>query len=545
MRTYKLTLFTAAMALVAASCDNLDPIDKEYNPLEYDDDMSYFTGELRQGDEVVDARLVMFYENGLGRSAGAYILNDDGLYSDSLTVKLAEGSGQVEIPVKGIPEKGGAGNALKIKAFIQLETHNVYKEFEAEAIQDILLYGSESTLDGSLVTQAQVTDAAIELIYNSTQAYEVQISASEVLGLEVPEVSMTLPAAPNNGSVRLPLSGKPTSYGDYTLTVRLVKGDQEYTTSVTVYVRGEIGFDSGESYLKGDLVRGQAITGQTLMVAYEIYGTSDLEMTVVMDESDGIYVDEYLTVLTASGTGFVEVPLAGTPQVSGDKALTVNFEKDDIVYTATVNVFIETTGGEQFVEETFIWNGLEYKTIHIDINNDSYVDAGEVWLDRNIGATSNDPGLYGANNGNPDSYGHYYQYGVSYGSSFITGYSIDFDAMTPWNICPDGYRVPTRTEFARAVQAAIPGSTLDDNNPLVTVPGGNVAEALLDSPFRLPAVGALVEDVPQNVGLYSFYWTTDKGSDTAPWRIEFTSSATSGQNWAGPEWQHPVRCVRE
>ncbi len=544
MKTTKLFLTAVSVALLFTACDKMPTIDKEYNPGVINKAASSVSMEetFRQGDELTSSKIILSYENGLGREAEVLVPEVNGIYSDPVKVTLASrnsennGNGTVEITLQGAPL---TKDKTKLRPTIRFATHEVFVEYEVTPKADIILNAASSAASGTFKIFKPVQNGKLSVNYNSTKPHTVTIGVAEVIGIAGAEFTTTLPAAPGGGTIDIPLEGTPSDHGSTSYVVRMVKGDTEYTMTKAIDIAGEVAFDIAGSSVVGDITGGDPLSGVKIILKY----TADraMNMTVSVPAVNGISAAAYQATLSA-GTNTIEIPLVGTPADSDDKTLVVRMEENNIIYTATI--VAKGKPGEPFEEETITFNGLTYKTVFVDLNGNGFVNKGEVWLDRNIGATSNDPGTYGEGNGNAASFGHYYQFGVAYGSAFQNPYTIDITAMSPWNICPDGYTVPTDEQFAMAMAALVPGSTRNGRNVSGTA---GITETIMNSVLKLPMVGALVSDVPQNVGIRGYYWTSSAGSNSAPWRIELNlNTATStGSNWSGWNWQHPVRCIKK
>lgn len=520
-------------------------IDKEYNPGFIDNSLSYVDGTFRQGDEATNVKIILAYENGLGRTVTVYVPEINGVYADPMVVKLADasandnGNGIIEIPLLGTPiEKKTGTDKMKLRPTIKFDTHEVYVTFEELVTAEILLTSTTSV--GNMAIFQPITDAKIVLGYNTTKAIDVSINVAEVSGIMCPEFTTTLPAAPAGGTIEIPLSGTPEYYGEMTLVVRVADRENEYNINAKIEVKGEITLYPNESMVVGNLNPGVAITTEYIALKYSAEQAQ--AVTVSVAAVNGVSVPAYDVTFAATPgtTGVQNIPLTGTPGQGDIETLTIEIKKGNIVYSATIIV----NPGVPFVEETITYQGLTYKTVFVDINGNGLANRGEVWLDRNIGATSNDPGTYGTGNGNPASFGDYCQYGAAYGATYSPSYVIDYATMTPWNICPPGYQVPSMELFVKAMNSLVPGSTISGNN-LTGVVG--MSEVLMNSVLKLPLAGSIDANGVKETGIKGYYWTSTEGNNTAPWRMllnENTSNSVSA-GWAGGVWALSVRCVKE
>lgn len=544
MKTFKIFLAAASAVSIFSGCNNLPAIDKEYNPLEIVAGESSLTGTFRQGDELTDAKIVLSYRNGLGRQAEILVPEVSGIYADPVPVTLASrnadnnGDGTLEITLKGVP---AVKTNIKLRPTIRLATHEVFVIMEITPKGDIVLDAAASTVSGTFKIFQPLEGGKISVNYNSTKPHDVTISVAEVVGVIGPEFSTTLPAAPGGGFVDVPLQGTPTNHGNQNFVIRMVgEGGVEYTMTKPIPIQGEITFDIGASSVTGEFITGEAVTDAFVTLAYT--AERDMNMTISIDNVDGIMAAPFEEVLPA-GSGTVEIPLSGTPTNDNDKNLTISLIENNVLYTAQITVVMNP--GIEFVEETIMFNSLEYKTVFVDVNGNGKATRGEVWLDRNIGATSNNPGTYGASGANTDSFGQFAQWGRPYGSAYDSSWAIDFVNMSPWTtICPEGYEVPTALQWRDAI-VKLTGGTPNNNN-VTNVPG--ITEILMASALKLPLPGwQATGDAPGDPGTRGFYWTsTVTPNNNAVWRIEINNNAASstGSNWAGGEWRAQVRCIK-
>lgn len=545
MKTFKIFLAAASAVSIFSGCNNLPAIDKEYNPLEIVAGESSLTGTFRQGDELTDAKIVLSYRNGLGRQAEILVPEVSGIYADPVPVTLASrnadnnGDGTLEITLKGVP---AVKTNIKLRPTIRLATHEVFVIMEITPKGDIVLDAAASTVSGTFKIFQPLEGGKISVNYNSTKPHDVTISVAEVVGVIGPEFSTTLPAAPGGGFVDVPLQGTPTNHGNQNFVVRMVgEGGVEYTMTKPIPIQGEITFDIGASSVTGEFITGEAVTDAFVTLAYT--AERDMNMTISIDNVDGIMAAPFEETLPA-GSGTVVIPLSGTPTNDNDKNLTISLIENNVLYTAQITVVMNP--GIEFVEETVTFNSLEYKTVFVDVNGNGKATRGEVWLDRNIGATSNDPGTYGAAGANPASFGQFLQWGKPYGETTYDGsYVIDFEGTSPWStVCPPGYEVPSLLQWRDAV-IKITGGTADGNN-VKDVPG--LSLIMMNSVLKIPMTGWTTDGsgVYQSQGTQGTFWTSTMGSNTAPWKVQFNidTAANTGSGWADRAWQIPVRCIK-
>jgi hypothetical protein len=177
---------------------------------------------------------------------------------------------------------------------------------------------------------------------------------------------------------------------------------------------------------------------------------------------------------------------------------------------------------------------------------------GNTWMDRNLGAIA--PARA---SGDCYAYGNLHQWGrdgdghedrnsstspgpvsTSYnGSDFITTNASPNDWLSspdvnrwtsskgPEDPCPDGYRVPTISEFS-------------------ALPISNAADAL-SSPLALPTAGARrFTGAFQAVGSFGYYWSVTPLSDNSL-RLNFSSSGSSTASAPPRGRGQSIRCIKD
>lgn len=547
MKTFK--LLTVCALLAVAGCGKDPKIDKVYNTVNINSAASSFSGSLTQGEAVAQGtRITLAYTNGLGKSAQVLLPEVNGLYCNPINVQLASptasnnGNGTLEIPVSGIPTASGSMN---LRPVIRVGEYEVFITITTTVTPAIALDASASVVSGTFHIGKAVANGNIALHYTSYAKQEVTVSSDETAGISVTKFTASLPAAPSGGTLDVPVTGTPTDYGTKTLKIKMMQGDNSYTADIPVVIEGDITLDAAGSTVEGTLSKGVELSGVSIALRYT--AAAQQQATISVETTNGIGCDAFDATLAAANGGTVNVPLSGTPVSDGVVNLTVVVKIGSTNYTATIPVTVlSDVPGIPFVPETFTYEELEYKTIFIDVNGNGYVDPGDVWLDRNIGATSTDPGTYGAGGVNAASIGQMIQYGKPYGSAYDASYEIDYDALGEWTtICPEGYAVPTLAEFNAAI-AKVTGGTVSGNG--VSGSAG-ITLTLMASELKLPLGGWLTggATVPQAYGEGAAYWTSSKGSNTAPWKVDINNNTATntGANWADAAWQIPVRCVKK
>ncbi|MDD3108108.1 MAG: hypothetical protein PHV49_02715 [Alistipes sp.] len=541
--------FLCFCALCLAGCGKDPQIDKVYDTVLLNATQSSFYGTLIQGVPVTSGvRINLAYTQGLGQTAEVLLPETAGLYCDPTVVQLAAasgtdyGSGTLVLPVSGTPTASGS---ITLRPVLRVGGYELFLKIPVSVTPSIALDVAQSSVSGTFHIGEAVSQGVISLFYTSYASQSVNVSAAAVEGLTVTSYTTTLEAAPSGGFLKIPVTGTPTAYGTQTLSVTLQQGDNNYVAAIPIVVTGDITLLPAKSALLGIMLKGEPLDEVSLAVAYTT--PSAVEATLQVAASNGVEGSAFTTSLPAATAGIIEIPLSGTPLSDGTMNLTAEVTINKVLYTMILPVMVYTdTPGVPFVPETITYQGLEYQTLFVDINGNGYVDPGDVWLDRNIGATSPDPGSYGASGANAAAMGQMLQYGKPYGATtFDPDYTIDYDGVGEWSICPEGYMVPTLTQFNAAI-AKLTGGTVSGNGVSGSV---GITLNLMESALGLPLSGWLTggATVPQAYGEAAGYWTSSKGSNTAPWKVDINNSSASvtGGNWVDAAWQIPVRCVKK
>lgn len=541
-----------ALLSILAGCGENPTIDKVYNVVRIEAAGSSFSGDLTQSVEVAPGtKITLAYTNGLGREATVLMPDISGVYSEPYTARLAEGVGKqgrgtLELVLEGTPRKQGE---IKLRPVIRVGAYEVFIELQEKVTPAMAFDASKSEVRGSYVLRKPITDGKIALHYTSFTEQTVTVSAAAVSGIEIQKAEYTLPASTSGSTVEIPVTGTPSNHGDQTLAVQIANGEDTYTVNMTIAVEGDMDIHAQSSSVEGDLFKDHALTDARILLGYD--SKVACEVNVEVPQVNGIGCEAFGTVLEQGSGKILEIPLSGTPLTDGPVTLTVMIRMGDDLYTADLSANVIAISGIEFKTEKVIFHDLEYWTVFVDMNENGFVDSGEVWLDRNMGATSNDPGTYGTEGVNKDAVGHYYQWGKPYGTTVFDpawGQIIDVAAMSPWaNVCPDGYAVPTMSEW-EAVVVAITGGTATGVNYQVNARAG-MTEMLMHSPLKLPMTGwtANGSGIIENAGIRGAFWSATPGSNTAPWRLDImenTETYAKG-NWSGPVWQMPVRCIKK
>ena len=191
-----------------------------------------------------------------------------------------------------------------------------------------------------------------------------------------------------------------------------------------------------------------------------------------------------------------------------------------------------------FDDTPITFNGKTYIPVFVDMDSDGKVDAGEVWLDRNIGADSNNPGsAWGEEGVNWNAVGNFYYWGRPYNeySPCEHAQGANPERNEAWelrdgklgtgvredkwdNICPKGYCVPTERQW-RDLFNFIAGTNFDQsyqNAPIdrvVPFANNQPLSIMMTSPLQFPMSGIHDRDEGSlmiknnNVGTLACYWS--------------------------------------
>jgi len=181
-----------------------------------------------------------------------------------------------------------------------------------------------------------------------------------------------------------------------------------------------------------------------------------------------------------------------------------------------------------------------------DTTDPGVVINGVKWATRNVGA----PGTFVEK---PEDAGMFYQWNSKTGWSpsddftFLvstngSSWNSDWNGngATTWetanNVCPTGWRVPTRAEFTRLVEAGNKWTTTPANGQIF----GSGANTIF-----LPAAGyGSAGDEINSVGTNGRYWTGMVSGNRA-YSLIFYSSSAYPANLGFPNSGFSVRCVAE
>ena len=475
---------------------------------------------------------------------------------------------------------------------------------------NMIEFDKTPVLIGYVVADQAITDQKVVVNYRNGMGKSLTIGVEPQDGLLGTPVTVTL--AQGAGSVDIPLSGTAKTVGAMTL---VIKGRYDFSTisnELLIGVRPDPLPDANivagpelEGFLFDDVETsaavnlsytegwGRKVTTWFSCVENGSLNTGPVIHSLAVDESLG----ELSLPLGVKPQGPGAVTLVFHMQFEGAAEQTYNFPtevspfipyvKESVSHTIIVSDLPDllaagNTAMLQMQTQTFT-----YETVFLDINGDGYVTNNlEIWLDRNIGATSNNPDdedSYGltymigrdapgfVNNGmnlgffyNGERYrwttanyphGLWYNAGTSdlifnefdSSNALIGTITVAPGELGPNNPCPAGFRPPTIQEWITFNQYMI------DNKPGYSNTGPTNIVALKDAPLHIPLAGGYQGNAATTA------WT-GKGTDAAYWALPSVINGqthmavfhNNSQNGFGngfsatrpAAWSVPIRCIR-
>ncbi|MGN0187943.1 MAG: FISUMP domain-containing protein, partial [Candidatus Cryptobacteroides sp.] len=170
-----------------------------------------------------------------------------------------------------------------------------------------------------------------------------------------------------------------------------------------------------------------------------------------------------------------------------------------------------------------------------------------------------DPGTFGDCQANMDCVGHYYQWGKPYDQNNALidrekgTTEVDNDWVFPdgdWDICPEGYRLPTVLEYKKMCDRIVSTDFYAENytKAAKNMPDGKTRADFLTSFLRLPLGGwNNTASSHANPGMPGAYWTADRAANNVT-PIPFVILGREGVNFPTNYTvisRAQVRCVRD
>ncbi len=353
------------------------------------------------------------------------------------------------------------------------------------------------------------------------------------------------PLANGNGSFIFEISGTPSAIGTANFLITI--GGQNCTFSRIVTSGTVSSIDCFAASHSGALSNGVPANGISTELSY--YGGNGGPYSAQSTSSTG--VNGLIATLNpgtlANGNGSLIFEISGTPSAIG-----------------TANFLISIAGHSCTLVRT-IYPNFNYPngSIHCSVIPTSVVDVtnpitGEIWMDRNLGASQIATGTADAL-----AYGDLYQWGrfadghqcrhsqttnfssnndIAGNDNFILGSASPYDWRSPqndnlWqgingvnNPCPSGYRLPSEAEL---------------NAERLSWTSNNPAGAFA-SPLKLPVAGARdnFDGSLFWVGTYGLYSTSTVFGTNAR-HLFFNSNSGAGISYSYRATGRSVRCIKD
>lgn len=379
-------------------------------------------------------------------------------------------------------------------------THACEQKFERDD-QPLILFNTTEypQLKGHLVENQTLTNQTLLLSYTKGGNREVTINIPEQFGIYAENQQVTL--AEETGIIEIPLKGTAPESGLTTLKVRISYGLYHIFCEATIGVRPEVMEDihlKSSPQINGFLYQNLPANSCFITIEYQNGWGRDMSARFVCDDAGISTETQTFTLVADNQTNTLTIPLKGIPQTNKTVDIHlyllpegINNEQEYIFAhipilqpipfeAETVTHTISITDRNKLMENGGIseMGTFTYNTIFVDMNGDGYVSGNyEIWLDRNVGATSTDVS-------SESSYGFIYQpgriapgwvansqTGTTYPNeiykldnatwfngtptavvvSKINGGSITVEPnkVGPNNPCPEGYRLPTDEEWKK------------------------------------------------------------------------------------------------
>ena len=415
---------------------------------------------------------------------------------------------------------------------------------------------------------------------------QVSISVPEQSGIWAEPIVEQLNA--DEGSCSLPLSGSNEEAGVLTLDVKISYGVYHIFCPFSVVVRPDPLPEVPilvEPALTGQLYEHLPASNARLTVGYKNGWARTV--SVRFESADpGISQEvQNLRLADDDSSATLEVPLAGTPQTHGLLDITayvrfegaeqeqsylfedveilqaIPYEEETVRHEIIVTPRSELMAGAAIQTSTF-----EYKTVFVDMNGDGYVSSNaEIWLDRNVGALSNDPM-------SEDSYGFIYQPGrdapgwvsnsqTGNDNTNYKGERYKRNNMTWFNGTASDVQVPLLDADGKATAetVTIPAGKVGPNNPCpygFRPPHASEWKALYDflncsvtnyealrtGLLGIPFVTSIIDNVDgEKIETRGSYWCAPFDDNQVPAAYFFNATLTSNRPKG---YAMPIRCIK-
>jgi uncharacterized protein (TIGR02145 family) len=413
--------------------------------------------------------------------------------------------------------------------------------------------------------QAVIRDASNNLVTNHSVGMQISILQGSASGTAIYTETQT-PTTNANGLINIEIGGGAGfSAVDWANGIYFIKTETDPTGGTNYTITG---------------------TSQFLSVPYALHAKTAETVTGTITETDPIYTSSEAANITATditnlsnlsgvNTGDQDLSSLSTKTALGDSTAQVRSEIPDVSGFLTSETDPSVPQGTQTGDMQY-WDGTEWVVLAATENEGATLQmiggvptwvsratnvtnptTGEVWMDRNLGATQ-----VAASSTDANAYGDLYQWGraadghqsrtsgttSTLSSSdtpghgdFITTASSPYDWRSPqndnlWqgvngtnNPCPSGYRLPTQAEWEAE------RTSWSSNN----------AAGAFDSPLKLPLAGyrGFTSGSLNGVGSYGRYLSSTVDASNS-WRLYFDSS-NAGMLSYSRAYGYSVRCLKD
>ena len=230
------------------------------------------------------------------------------------------------------------------------------------------------------------------------------------------------------------------------------------------------------------------------------------------------------------------------PADADDKSVVWTSSEDAIASVANGVVTANAAGTAIIIAKA----GNKADTCEVSVSDPFYYESvvinGVKWAIRNVGA-------FGKFVANPEDVGMLYQWNrtTAYDNiteGAVTGWDDTYPTGTTWETtndpCPDGWRIPTRSELNGLVGAATrTWTTQNGMNGMLFGHGSNT--------IFLPAAGYRNgnDGTLGNVGTNGYYWSSTEDSSNYAYNLGFSSGNAPEVSRYNKRFGYSVRCVAE
>jgi uncharacterized protein (TIGR02145 family) len=235
------------------------------------------------------------------------------------------------------------------------------------------------------------------------------------------------------------------------------------------------------------------------------------------------------------------------------------------------------TGGTKYYVRAFAINnaGISYGQ-EINFTSNPVVISpytGKTWMDRNLGATQ-----VATSTSDAASYGDLYQWGrandggalrtapiVATQLTDISIRSTNYISVNPWtsqsdwntktgsvwnvqpwndtgggvnNPCPDGFRVPSTSEWTAELNGMINAGLITNSNTAT-----NIASGAFSSFLKIPLAGVYENGTTTLITSKTVFWTTDRQDTFSAKEIRFWPGQGAYQNANHYRMRYSLRCI--